>query len=631
MTIVAASGWAQASTDSIEAEGVRFGTGASIGTITEKMRITQAGLVGIGTSAPSTSLYVNGQIGGGFGAMSTSGVLDWNDISNARSGNGYTLLRSSTASNAPIPGSSAYFHPFSFEYNAKDGGNNLTQFAIPYTDNGSIGYGLFYRGRYAGSWSGWHRLVVTTTSNTTGINTVTPSAALDVVGNVSVSGVIDVGHSTLACSTTISGSIRYETVSDTLQICTSAGWKSLASSTIASGGSISAASSTGAIQFNSGNALAGDTSNLFWDDANNRLGIGTSSPAHPLDMSSSYGQKINIYSGVTIGLGLQSGLFEFIGNSAATAYTFGYGSSGSLTRLMTILGGGNVGIGVTSPEGKLDIRGAGTTKLDYTDGDSLGAALVIRDTAGGQQNGGQILFGGSSGLFAGIKGELRSGSGPAGNIIFQTRNTSGDILRRMAIFYSGGGGIGISNTTTNVATTLMVAGSFAVSNSAQTTNPSFYVGTDGRVGLGTTTPTVALHVVGDIAYTGVMSDVSDRRMKRDIATLGDAVADRLMLLKPVTFRMKDADATEYGFIAQDVKQVFPELVREGEILSLNYVGLIAPAVKTIQLLKRENDEQGDRIDALAEQNRLLRLQVKELMLETRKTQREMERLTGVVH
>lgn len=531
MSVAAASAWTQASTDSIEAEGVRFGTGASIGTITEKMRITQAGLVGIGTSAPSTSLYVNGQIGGGFGAMSTSGVLDWNDISNARSGNGYTLLRSSTASNAPIPGSSAYFHPFSFEYNAKDGGNNLTQFAIPYTDNGSIGYGLFYRGRYSGSWSGWHRLVVTTTSNTTGINTVTPAAALDVVGNVSVTGIVDVGHTALACSTTISGSIRYETTSDTLQICTSAGWKSLASSTIASGGSTSAASSTGAIQFNSGNSFAGDTDNLFWNDTNNRLGVGTNAPAYALHISGTG----NVYAMVESG------------NNGAT-------------------------VRMKSPAGEYGWYVPGTSNQfriwDYTTG-----------------------------------------------------------LVRMTVESSGNIGIG----TVSPTATLHVSGSFTVSTSAQTTNPSFYVGTNGRVGLGTTTPTVALHVVGDIAYTGVMSDVSDRRMKRDVATLGDAVAERLMLLKPVTFRMKDADDTEYGFIAQDVQQVFPELVREGEILSLNYVGLIAPAVKTIQLLKRENDEQGDRIDALAEQNRLLRMQVKELMLETRKTQREVERLSGTVH
>lgn len=189
---------------------------------------------------------------------------------------------------------------------------------------------------------------------------------------------------------------------------------------------------------------------------------------------------------------------------------------------------------------------------------------------------------------------------------------------------SGGGGVTPAGSTGDIQ--FNTAGALAAD-----TGQLFWDATNNRLGIGTGAPTVALHVVGDIAYTGVMSDVSDKRMKRDIRPLDDAATERLMLLKPVTFRMKDADDTEYGFIAQDVQQVFPELVREGEILSLNYVGLIAPAVKTIQLLKRENDEQDDRIDALAEQNRLLRMQVKELMLETRKTQRELERWTGTVH
>lgn len=126
---------------------------------------------------------------------------------------------------------------------------------------------------------------ISETAGNLGIGTTNPVAKLTVAGNVSVTGMIDVGHTTLACAAAISGSIRYETTSDTLQICTSTGWKSLVSGTIASGGSTSAASSTGAIQFNSDNSFAGDTSNLFWDDANNRLGIGTTSPGYSLDVS----------------------------------------------------------------------------------------------------------------------------------------------------------------------------------------------------------------------------------------------------------------------------------------------------------------------------------------------------------
>jgi hypothetical protein len=41
---------------------------------------------------------------------------------------------------------------------------------------------------------------------------------------------------------------------------------------------------SGAIQFSNGSAFASDAANLFWDDTNNRLGIGTNSPASPLSI-----------------------------------------------------------------------------------------------------------------------------------------------------------------------------------------------------------------------------------------------------------------------------------------------------------------------------------------------------------
>lgn len=99
-------------------------------------------------------LWVDGLLSGGTGAYTTAGVLDWNDVSNARSGSGYSLLLG-TATNGPGPDS--YFHPFGFEYQNKDGGGNLTQFAVPYGDN--VTSGLWLRGRYEGTWTSWLRMV----------------------------------------------------------------------------------------------------------------------------------------------------------------------------------------------------------------------------------------------------------------------------------------------------------------------------------------------------------------------------------------------------------------------------------------------------------------------------------------
>lgn len=91
--------------------------------------------------------FVGRHLYGGIGAATTSGVQDWNHISNARSGQGYTLLLGTHANG---PGPSSYFHPFTFEYSSKDGNGNMTQWAIGYNVNQR-----YQRQRYGGTWSSW--------------------------------------------------------------------------------------------------------------------------------------------------------------------------------------------------------------------------------------------------------------------------------------------------------------------------------------------------------------------------------------------------------------------------------------------------------------------------------------------
>ena len=122
----------------------------------------------------SNNLYVGGnvtvgaQVTGGFGAQTTGGTKDWNDISNIRSGSGYTLLLGN-AGNGPGPGT--YFHPFNFEYSSKDGSGNMTQLAIPYGATSHMNAGMFMRGRYSGTWSPWMKILSEDSSgNVSGIS-----------------------------------------------------------------------------------------------------------------------------------------------------------------------------------------------------------------------------------------------------------------------------------------------------------------------------------------------------------------------------------------------------------------------------------------------------------------------------
>lgn len=182
---------------------VYIGSGATGGTVTNRYGIFQAsstsknyfaGNVGIGTWNPGARLDVQGQVIGGFGAMTTSGVLDWNDSSNARAGGGYTLLMGN-ASNGPSP--AAYFHPFNFEYYSKDGSGNMLQLALPYyTNYGNGGDNIWMRSRYSGTWGGWRKVLSEDANGNVGIGTTSPTYKLSVNGTIRAKEVkVDTGWS----------------------------------------------------------------------------------------------------------------------------------------------------------------------------------------------------------------------------------------------------------------------------------------------------------------------------------------------------------------------------------------------------------------------------------------------------
>ncbi|PZP38784.1 MAG: hypothetical protein DI585_06280, partial [Pseudomonas fluorescens] len=103
--------------------------------------------------------------------------------------------------------------------------------------------------------------------------------------------------------------------------------------------------------------------------------------------------------------------------------------------------------------------------------------------------------------------------------------------------------------------------------------------------------------ISSIYYSG-LSQRSDKRLKHDIKSLeGQIALNKLMQLRPVSYRWNDKQlgtSTKYGFIAQEVKEVMPELVSvatdERKTESIDYTALIAPAIKAIQQLKEENDK-----------------------------------------
>jgi hypothetical protein len=173
------------------------------------------------------------------------------------------------------------------------------------------------------------------------------------------------------------------------------------------------------------------------------------------------------------------------------------------------------------------------------------------------------------------------------------------------------------------------ATSSSATNSLNIGNLIFGTGLDGsgniissgNVGIGTTTPyarltvwgsdsassTLSFNVVnnasttvfavfngGNAQLSGTLTQSSDKRLKTNISSL-DASSSLAAInsLTPVTYNWLDPEkggVRQYGFIAQQVQQLFPELVSTTSAtaltpdgtLGLNYLGLIAPLVEAVQ-------------------------------------------------
>lgn len=117
------------------------------------------------------------------------------------------------------------------------------------------------------------------------------------------------------------------------------------------------------IAFGYGSSVAFTENMRIKGDGN--VGIGTSTPFARLTFNSSSSGEIISFNGNSTnnyGIGVTLGLLQIHTNIAAADIAFGFGSSGSFTETMRIKGNGNVGIGTTSPQQKLQVEG--TTLLN---------------------------------------------------------------------------------------------------------------------------------------------------------------------------------------------------------------------------------------------------------------------------
>lgn len=132
-----------------------------------------------------------------------------------------------------------------------------------------------------------------------------------------------------------------------------------------------------------------------------------------------------------------------------------------------------------------------------------------------------------------------------------------------------------------------------------------------------------VNVTGSAVYVtssgqlGVQS--SSRRFKEEIRPLG-SIEERIMKLRPVSFRYRDADGSgtkplQLGLIAEEVAEIMPEMVqfdKDGKPFAIHYQFLAPLLLAALQREHLEDQAQQAALETLKEQYQMLRNELAEL-------------------
>jgi hypothetical protein len=127
------------------------------------------------------------------------------------------------------------------------------------------------------------------------------------------------------------------------------------------------------------------------------------------------------------------------------------------------------------------------------------------------------------------------------------------------------------------------------------------VGPSNNVGIGNFSagdPSYKLHVKGtagienNLTVGGTLTENSSIRYKKDIETISYGL-DKVLKMRGVTYLKKENDIKEVGVIAEEIAEIFPELVNydtEGRPDSVSYGRITGLLIEAIKDLKKEINE-----------------------------------------
>ena len=348
-------------------------------------------------------------------------------------------------------------------------------------------------------------------------------------------------------------------------------------------------------------------------DSSENVGIGTTSPAHLLELvrsSTDFGATLEINN--TSSANGSVSAVRYVTENETTGLMIGKHSNGftggadlafinqelnsdlaistNNTERMRIDSSGNVGIGAVATLGSLHVTSSLTDIVTFenTDAGTTGAQLLLYHNSSSPADGdrvGALAFqgkddGGNHTTYAGIRCLATdvSDGGEDGTLTFScTRD--GSFTEAMRI--TSGGGVGINTTAPTGAFTVQELSGQVMrsesSSSGTVTHLQFVKVSGGAAQIGAITGTTS-----SVSYTSG----SDYRLKENVITDWDATT-LLKQLKPSKFNFKDNQSeTVTGFIAHEVQEVLPYLVngeKDGEDMqSMDYAKLTPLLTKAIQ-------------------------------------------------
>ena len=117
-------------------------------------------------------------------------------------------------------------------------------------------------------------------------------------------------------------------------------------------------------------------------------------------------------------------------------------------------------------------------------------------------------------------------------------------------------------------------------------NSSVLAGPSVKIGAG-----ITFYSSGDAWFAGIATAnefdaLSDINFKENVQTVDNAL-DKVISLRGVSFDWKESKKPSFGVIAQELEQVFPELVHGESPKAVNYNGLVGILIESIKDMKQE--------------------------------------------